>query len=148
MKIKSPAFQNGQEIPDLYTPKGSNINPPLTFDQIPQQAQSLALVVSDPDAPSGTFYHWAILMPRKDGLNEDSLPDDATPIPNNLGQKQYTGPNPPSGTHRYIFSLYALDQPKDEFISSSPNVSELIINLQDHIIDEAHLLGYYSKKSS
>ena len=60
MKITSQAFKEGGSIPDQYTMYGQNRIPPLHLDEVPERTRSLALIVDDPDAPSGTFNHWLL----------------------------------------------------------------------------------------
>jgi len=57
MKITSDAFENGNKISVKYTCDGEDINPPLEFSEIPPQTKSLALIIDDPDSPSGNFVH-------------------------------------------------------------------------------------------
>src|SRR6266498_857040 len=58
MKLISTAFDPGGMIPDRYSLEGSNISPQLSWTGAPDNAKSFALIVDDPDAPSGTFVHW------------------------------------------------------------------------------------------
>jgi Raf kinase inhibitor-like YbhB/YbcL family protein len=76
MRLTSPAFAEGQNIPGKYTCEGANLSPPLEFHDIPGEAKSLALVLEDPDAPHGTFIHWTIwnLSPRLQGIGENQEP--------------------------------------------------------------------------
>src|SRR5688572_13257341 len=60
MELKSEAFSDGQAIPVKYTTDGEDLSPPLAWSSVPAEAKSLALVVEDPDAPSGTFRHWVL----------------------------------------------------------------------------------------
>lgn len=112
MKISSPAFNDGGVLPEKYSCKGEGINPQLDIDSMPMETKSLALVVSDPDAPSGTFYHWGIwnIPPAIAAINEDSVPEGAIVGKNSNGTNGYIAPCPPSGTHHYIFTLYALNE--------------------------------------
>jgi Raf kinase inhibitor-like YbhB/YbcL family protein len=111
--LSSPAFQEGERIPDLYTCKGRGISPPLRIDGIPDSAVSLALILHDSDATSGDFLHWSLwaISPMTDDIDEDIPPVDAIEGANDFGQIGYGAPCPPSGTHRYIFDLYALNGP-------------------------------------
>lgn len=101
-------------IPTQYTCDGADISPALHWGGAPANTESYVLVLSDPDAPGGTFYHWAIYDLPKALL---SLPEGAKTLPqgasygkNSWNRPQYNGPCPPRGTiHRYIFALYALD---------------------------------------
>jgi len=112
MKISSIAFKNDTAIPQRYGCTGEGANPPLEFEQVPSATESLALVVDDPDAPSGTFDHW-VLWNLPATLRE--VPENWEPEPgvsvgtNGMGKNSWYPPCPPSGTHHYHFKLYALD---------------------------------------
>src|SRR5205085_10030512 len=116
MKITSKAFNDGAEIPSKYTCDGENVSPPLAWDGAPDTAKSLALIVHDPDAPAGDWVHWVVfhLPPSVSELQEhvppsESLPNGAMQGRNDFKKIGYGGPCPPSGSHRYLFRLYALD---------------------------------------
>src|SRR5947209_3810855 len=115
MDLTSPAFREGDKIPVKYTCDGENISPPLGWTGVPAGTQSLALMVDDPDAPSGTFVHWAIrgIPPTVDRLEENAskagLPSGAKEGRNGAGRVGWFGPCPPSGTHHYVFHLYAVN---------------------------------------
>jgi len=91
-----------------YTCQGANIAPPLTWST----RLEAALVVDDPDAPSGPYIHWIVAgIPSGSGSSGDGqTPAGGTTLPNSAGQPAYTGPCPPanSGTHHYRFTLYQL----------------------------------------
>lgn len=117
MKIESPVFKDGALIPSRFTCDSDDIFPPFSWSGVPEKTRSLALICDDPDAPVGTWVHWVLfnLLPDVKSLPEH-VP--ATPTLNN-GAKQgkndfrnfgYGGPCPPGGTHRYFFTLYALDK--------------------------------------
>jgi Raf kinase inhibitor-like YbhB/YbcL family protein len=109
--LSSPAFQEGEYIPDFYTCRGKGISPPLRIDGIPDGVASLALILHDPDAPNGDFLHWSLweISPTTEDIDEDIPPVDAVEGTNDFGQIGYGAPCPPSGTHRYVFDLYALN---------------------------------------
>lgn len=145
MNIFSPRFKNSEEIPKEFTCEGDNFNPPLTFSDIPQNTKSLALVVEDPDAPVGIWYHWLLynISPETNHIDENSKPDEAIEGLANGGTPGYEGPCPPNPrAHKYIFTLYALDQvftlPKDTDV---PTFREAI---KEHIIEESTLMGVYN----
>lgn len=146
MKLTSPAFANNTLIPAKYTCDGEGIHPPLSFYNVPGQTQSLALIVDDPDAPGGTFVHWVVfhILPATTKLYENSLPQDAIEGTGSTGSSDYTPPCPPSGTHRYIFTLYAIDilPPGDEQTTKD----QLLQSMQGHILDSAQLIGLYKKQ--
>ena len=108
--VTSPAFDDGQPIPDEYTCRGSGRPPELAWHAIPEEATSLALVVSDPDAPAGTFIHWLLYdLPAGDGgLAAGRPPAGAREAENSARKTGWYPPCPPSGTHHYLFTVYAL----------------------------------------
>ncbi len=110
MKISSSAFADSQSIPARYTCDGADASPPLTFSDIPSNAKGLALVVDDPDAPSGTFDHWIVwnIPVTMTNVAEGQSPQGVAGR-NGFGKSGYGGPCPPKGEHRYQFKLYALD---------------------------------------
>lgn len=118
MKITSTAFTADTNIPDRFTCESSDISPPLRFEDVPDDAEELALVVDDPDAPSGTFTHWLVwgLDPDDGEIVEGASGDlDAHEGTNDFDQVGWRGPCPPEGDgpHSYRFTLYALGQPVD-----------------------------------
>ncbi|MGA2748720.1 MAG: YbhB/YbcL family Raf kinase inhibitor-like protein [Verrucomicrobiota bacterium] len=111
MRISSPAFEDGGTIPERYTREGGNKRPSLKFEGIPPTAQSLALIVDNPEAPQGAFTHWIVfnLSPATRELNENVMPTILQQGRNDYGQDGYAGPKSPSNEHHYFFRLYALD---------------------------------------
>lgn len=146
MKITSSAFENNQPIPKKYSCQGEDINPPLKFEEVSAQAKSLVLIMDDPDAPGGTWVHWVVynINPKTTEIAENSLPTEATVGQNSWPKNSYGGPCPPSGTHRYFFKLYALNKALD--LDSRANKSKVEDSIQDALIDQAELVGLYSKK--
>ncbi|MBV8096263.1 MAG: YbhB/YbcL family Raf kinase inhibitor-like protein [Acetobacteraceae bacterium] len=114
MRVASYAFQPGSVIPKQFTCDGQNLSPPLAWSGAPPETRSFALICADPDAPGGTFYHWAIydMPPSTTGLAEGWPPFKPAPpqAVNDFGRPGYSGPCPPPGhgPHRYLFTLYAL----------------------------------------
>ena len=146
MRITSLAFSQDEEIPKQYTCDGENINPPLTIDGVPAEAESLALIVEDPDVPNGTFAHWLLwnLEPQTLEIEEGNTPEDAVIGENSAGEVNYIGPCPPAGTHNYYFKLYALDTMLE--LASGATREELIKALEPHILETAELVGKYTKQ--
>lgn len=146
LKISSPAFADTQSIPDRYTCNGANISPPLRFEGVPESAKSLALIVDDPDAPSGTWTHWMVwnMNPHTRELPEQAAPREAIIGKNDFYHNSYGGPCPPSGTHRYFFRLYALDAVLET--AGHASRAEVDKAIQPHIIQQAQLMGTYHKK--
>ncbi len=149
--FSSPAFGHGQPIPAVYTCKGRNISPPLTWSDLPQGTKSLALIMDDPDAPLGTWVHWVIynIPPTRTGLeealpSEERLADGSLQGKNSWRRIGYGGPCPPSGTHRYYFRLYALDS----MLSLAPGAmkEQLLQAMQGHILAQAEWMGTFSAR--
>jgi hypothetical protein len=145
MKLISPAFDNNQSIPSEYTCDGENINPPLQISEVPTEAQSLVLIVDDPDAPAGTWVHWTVwnIDPQTTEIAKDSVPAGAVEGMTSFGKTGYGGPCPPSGEHRYFFKLYALDKELD--LSASSGKDELEQIMPGHVLDSVELIGLYSR---
>ena len=145
MKLSSSAFENNQLIPAKYTCDGENVNPPLVIVDIPEDTQSLVLIVDDPDAPSGAFTHWLVwnIDPQAKEIAEGSVPQNATQGKNDFGKNGWGGPCPPSGTHHYFFKLYALDQKLD--LSASADKKDLEKAMQGHILSQTQLIGLYNR---
>src|SRR5205085_2509689 len=116
LKVMSTAFSDGGMIPQQYTCDGANMSPPLSWSGLPAKTASLAVVTEDPDAPKGVFTHWISFnippaeaqMPERVAA-ERTLQSGARQGSNDFGKVGYGGPCPPSGSHRYVFKVYALD---------------------------------------
>ncbi|NIS37828.1 YbhB/YbcL family Raf kinase inhibitor-like protein [Candidatus Saccharibacteria bacterium] len=144
MRLTSPEFKHVEAIPQKFTCDGEDINPILLIADIPDKAKSLALVVDDPDAPAGTWVHWVVFnIPITERIEEDSVP--GTQGINNFNKVNYGGPCPPSGTHRYFFHIYALDDELD--LQEGVTKQELEAAMQGHMLDKAELIGLYSRSS-
>jgi Raf kinase inhibitor-like YbhB/YbcL family protein len=138
MRLYSPAFKHNGFIPEKFTCKGEGINPALEIQDIPGNAQSLALIVDDPDAPGGTFVHWVVFnIPVIQHIGENTVPGELGS--NHGGGKDYVSPCPPSGTHRYFFKAYALDTKLD--LGGCITKAELEKAISGHILDKAELIG-------
>jgi Raf kinase inhibitor-like YbhB/YbcL family protein len=143
-QLTSTAFENNTDIPQQYTCDGGDINPPLIFKNVPRGARSLALTVSDPDAPSGRWSHWVIcnIRPNIGQIAENTSP--GTEGLNDFGKDTYGGPCPPGGKlHHYIFHAYALDTILN--INNRPTINEVEKAVEGHIIAQTQLVGTYRK---
>ncbi len=144
--IVSPAFADGASIPDQFTCRGANVSPPLSFNGTPEHAASIALIMHDPDAPGGDFLHWSLwnINPHLSSLPADTVPTGALAGRNGFGTSAYGGPCPPSGTHRYIFELFALDI--ELGLPPGSDEQELREAMEGHIIETATLGGLFTKQ--
>jgi Raf kinase inhibitor-like YbhB/YbcL family protein len=155
LRIRSTAFANAEEIPTRHTCEGADVSPELAWFSVPKGAQSLALVVDDPDAPDPkapkmVWVHWVLfnLPPDCKGLAEGvvsrDLPEGTGEGLNDWKRKGWGGPCPPIGRHRYFFRLYALDcRLKDRGATTR---AQLDRDMKGHILAEAMLMGTYEKK--
>lgn len=142
MKLSSPAFEDQAPLPAKFTCKGANVSPPLRFDGIPEKAKSLALIVDDQDAPSGTFVHWLVWNIAPDHSHMAERSGLGFRGRNDFGALGYRGPCPPPGkAHRYIFHLYALDKVlKLPDGITRPKLDE---QMKGHILESAELTAFY-----
>jgi Raf kinase inhibitor-like YbhB/YbcL family protein len=112
IEVSSPVLEEGGRVPTRFTCDGEDLSPPLAWAGIPENVAELALTVADPDAPGGTFVHWAVygIDPSIDHVEPGSGPPDAREGENDFGETGYGGPCPPEGgaAHRYVFTVWAL----------------------------------------
>ena len=145
MKLTSPAFAGGTDIPRKYSCDGDDISPPLAWDDVPPDAQALVLVVDDPDAHG--FVHWvAYDVPSTPG----ELPEGASTSDsrlhqgtNTFGKAGYGGPCPPSGTHHYRFRLFAVRAPLG--LSGAPTAERVLAAAEGQVIADTTLTGRYHR---
>jgi len=152
MKITSNAFSNGDAIPRRHTCEGENTAPAIAWSDVPPEAQSLALIVDDPDAPDPaapktTWVHWVLydIPPGAGGIPEGGrpLPEGTREGFNDWHRTGYGGPCPPVGRHRYFFKLYALDSRLPAL--TRPTKADLERAMRGHELAGAELIGTYQK---
>lgn len=155
IELTSTALSEGQPIPQKYTGEGADLSPPLSWSDLPEGTQELALICDDPDAPRGTWVHWVVY----------GIPATATELPegfngsdprgrefvgvtegkNSFGQIGYRGPMPPrgGGSHRYFFKLYALDAE----LQLKPGLDKpsLLDAMKGHVLGKGELMGTYER---
>lgn len=146
MKIESPEFGNESIMPPKFTCDGEDLAPPLRLSGIPKEAKTVALVVEDPDAPSGKWIHWTVWdMTAAPTLTvEGDLPAGAKEGVTSYGKTGYGGPCPPSGTHRYFFKAFALDCELD--LPTETMADGLMAAMEGHVLDKAQLIGLYRRQ--
>jgi len=144
MKILSPEFVRKGMIPSKYTCDELGISPPLKIENIPSGTKSVALIVDDPDAPSGDFVHWLIANIDPVGeIGENSIPEGSVQGKNSAGKIGYIPPCPSSGTHRYCFKLYALSSKLN--LNEGYSKTELLSEIKKTVIAQAELIGLYCR---
>lgn len=110
IKVSSGAFEEGAPIPSEYTCDGANHPLPISWSGAPEGTKEFALIMDDPDANG--FVHWVVVgIPADAKALADPLPEGAAAGLNGRGTPDYTGPCPPSGTHHYRITVYALSAP-------------------------------------
>jgi Raf kinase inhibitor-like YbhB/YbcL family protein len=150
MKISSTALAEAGMIPRRYTCDAENVSPPVEWSGVPAGAQTLALIVDDPDASAGTWIHWVVydLPVGSAGLpegikGEATVPGGGVQGTNSFRQIGYGGPCPPNGTHRYYFRVYALDASLG--LKPGATARELQAAMKGHVLAEAALMGKYQR---
>ena len=146
MIIESPSFAMDEMIPSKYSCDAENLNPELTISGVPANAESLVLIVDDPDAPGKTWVHWTLwnIDPGTTEISENSVPAGAVEGVTDFGVAGYGGPCPPSGTHHYFFKLYALDITLD--IDASSTIGDIEAAMEGHILENTELIGLYERE--
>ena len=145
LELTSSAFDDGDPIPEKHTADGAGSSPPLRWEFVPEGTRTLALIVHDPDAPSGDFIHWLAwnIDPESGGL------DEGVPAPaqgtHGFGGQGWAGPSPPEGhgPHRYFFELYALDTELD--LEAGAAREQLEDAMEGHVLAQAQLMGTYER---
>jgi Raf kinase inhibitor-like YbhB/YbcL family protein len=146
ISITSPAFRPGGDIPAKFTCNGANESPPLQIEGIPSETKSLVLIVDDPDAPRGLFTHWIAwnIDPKTTEVAENRAPAGALQGMNDFGKRNYAGPCPPSGRHRYFFKIFALDAKLE--LKPNTHRAELDAAMHGHILAQGELMAHCSHK--
>jgi Raf kinase inhibitor-like YbhB/YbcL family protein len=144
--LTSPAFGDGDAIPQQFTCEGANVSPPLAWSGVPDGTRDLALTVDDPDAPGGRFVHWVAwgLDPATGELAEGAVPAGMVQGANGAGEPAYAGPCPPGGpAHRYVFTLYAVSQAV--MLAPGADHAALLAAIAGIELAETQLTGTYSR---
>jgi Raf kinase inhibitor-like YbhB/YbcL family protein len=146
--ISSSSTLDGGPLPVMYTCDGKDVSPQLSWESPPAKAKSYALVMNDPDAPGGEFYHWIVFNIPKSATSLDegvtSYPAGAKVGKNSFGNAKYNGPCPPKGTtHSYAFTLYALDA--DLNLQPGSNTNAVLAAMKNHIVGTAKFTPVYSR---
>jgi Raf kinase inhibitor-like YbhB/YbcL family protein len=153
LTLTSTSFEPGGKIPSKYTCEGDDISPPLAFGNVPDGAESLALIIDDPDAPDPkapkrVWAHWLLYNLPADtkGLPEDAsrsgLPKGAVTGLSDRKQAAYHGPCPPIGRHRYFHKLYALDTTLPDTALTKAGLEAAMAG---HILAQAELMATFQK---
>lgn len=145
--ITSPAFDSNTMIPPLYTCNDANQAPELNWQNPPEGTKSYVLIMEDPDAADGTWIHWLVFnIPAMTSqlAKGQPLPAGAINGKNSWGVNSYGGPCPPTGTHHYVFQLYALNSTIN--LSESANAEQVLAVMKPYIIGQCQLVGLYASR--
>ncbi len=151
IQLSTNSFTSGGAIPKKFTCSGADVSPELSWAAPPAGAESVALIVDDPDAPVGTWNHWLLYnlplsvheLPENQPRTAD-LASGALQGKNDFGKIGYNGPCPPPGKpHRYFFRLYALDTKLD--LKSGADRHTLDQAIKGHVIGEGELMGTFGR---
>ena len=145
MEITSKDFKHNQSIPPIHTCDGKDLSPQLAWSGAPDGTKSFALSCIDPDAPMGDFIHWLVYnIPAtvSEIPQAGPLPAGAQEVTNDFGKKPYGGPCPPSGTHRYFFTVYALKVSDLGVVSKG----DFVKKVKENQLASAEIIGLYKRK--
>lgn len=157
LDVRSSAFRPGEMIPSEFTADGENISPDLSWHGSPPGVKSHVILVEDPDIPIPRFIlpswvHWVVynIAPETVSIPRGFLHTDPSGNGAMLGttsyrKKQYSGPCPPFGTHRYFFRVYALDT-KLDLNPNKANKKRLLNAMGGHILAWGELMGTYTRR--
>ena len=154
LSITSSAFEQGGKIPSRFTCEGNDTSPPISWTGAPPETKTFALIVDDPDAPDPekpqrVYVHWvAYNIPGstaelQENASKKGLPGNAPQGRNDWDKRQYGGPCPPIGRHRYFFKIYALDT--ELGFVAPPTKNDLLTEMKGHILEHGELMGTYQK---
>jgi Raf kinase inhibitor-like YbhB/YbcL family protein len=145
--VRSAAFRDGAAIPARFTCDGPGTSPPLAWSGGPKDVRSWALVVDDPDAPDGTFVHWVVggIPPATRSVGAGQVPAGGRQAKNSAGRVGYTPPCPPSGTHHYRFTVYAL--PARTKLATGASTDDALHAVRSAAVGHGTLVGIYAHRS-
>ena len=141
--VTTTAYDEGAPIPVRYTCDGDDVSPPFDIASIPAGAQSLVLVMDDPDAPGGVWDHWVAFNIEPTAVVPEDVGAIGTSGSNSWGRLGYGGPCPPSGTHRYITTVYALDRQLG--LDEGATKDDVLAAMSGHVLAEGAVMGTYSR---
>jgi len=146
ISLTSDAFNDGQPIPTKYSCDGANQSPAISWGNPPAATKSFALVIDDPDAPSGIFRHWGVFDIPGSARSIGGGEHLGTEVANDFGKPSYGGPCPPKGhgAHHYHFKLFALDTAALG-LPATAKVADVENAARQHAIAEGELIGTYER---
>ncbi|MGW0080965.1 YbhB/YbcL family Raf kinase inhibitor-like protein [Streptomyces sp. NPDC003393] len=147
IELSSSAFDDHAFIARRYAFEAECVSPPLRWSGAPHDAAELVLLCEDPDAPSGTFVHWAVvgIDPHSEGVGTGERPPGGTELVNGYGERGWGGPHPPPGDdpHHYFFRLYALKEPC--VLPDAPSAAQVHEEVEKRQVASGTLVGLYRR---
>jgi len=146
--VTTNSFLDQGTLPTLYTCDGKDVSPELDWSNTPAKTQAFAIIMNDPDAPNGNWYHWVVYNLPKDSkqiLEGAPVPAGASMGKNSWDKLQYNGPCPPMGgpAHHYVFTVYALDSKLT--LPAGADGKAVEDALKSHVVQKAVITGVYSR---
>jgi Raf kinase inhibitor-like YbhB/YbcL family protein len=144
--VTSTAFSASGYMPDRNTCAAENLSPPLSFNNVPKNAMSIALIMHDLDAPGGDFTHWLVwnIPPDTKAFNEGSVVKGSQQGTADFGIIGYGGPCPQKGTHHYVYDVYALDKVLD--LPATTRREDLEKAMNGHVLQKASANALATRK--
>lgn len=152
MDVESTNFKDGQMIPKRFTCDGDDISPSISWSSFPKNTRSFVVIMTDPDAPGGTFTHWVVYdIPSSVQKLEENFPkltkvDGIKQGMNDFNRRGYGGPCPPKGHgyHRYFFKVYAIDL-ESLGLKAGASRKDVEQKMKGHILQEGQIMGVYRR---
>lgn len=145
--LTSPAFKEGEPVPKRFTCDGEDLSPPLAWSGAPMGTVAYGLIMSDPDAPRGTWTHWtwwdlpASMTSLAEGADVAKL--GAIEGATSALTVGYHGPCPPAGMHRYVITLHALMAPLA--LPEGASIMDTVRTMTDRSLESCRLVGVYQR---
>lgn len=157
LHLQSTTFKDGGDIPSKCSRAGGNKSPELSWTGVPKATKCFAIIMEDPDASMPPFVHWVIYnIPAKptdptsntyellEGFpKEEKISGGILQGANGFQAIGYDGPDPPSGSHRYYFKLYALDAPVK--LPAGETAAQVRVAMAKHTLAWTQIMGQYGK---
>ena len=145
LSLQSPDFHAGGTIPQEFTCVGDSTSPALVWSGVPKKTKEFALTMEDPDTARGTFVHWVVfgIDRHTRRFDQGAVPEGVTQGANGANSHMYLGPCPPTGEHRYIFTLYALS--KRVKLDEAATIDDLRAAIKGTVKAKVRLIGRFSR---
>lgn len=147
MVLNSSAFGDGQEIPQKHGKKIENVSPQLSWMGAPSETKSFALSMVDRHPVAGNYVHWLVVdidagvTSLREAASRAGMPAGSREV------EPYAGPFPPSGTHDYEFTLYAVKTDRLD-LPTKASLDAFTKAVEPNTLATAKLVGKFTKRTS